>query len=237
MNSKWVNVLINDKPVEAYLSTPDGQGPHPGIVVAMHVFGIDKFVQGKCDALAEEGYIAIAPYLFHRSGISNNQLISYKFEDPMRREIAMPLKDKLIDCEIIDDMLAALDYLKKMDTSGSSFGVTGFCIGGRIAILMGVHSTEFVACADFYGVDMPTKKELLAYNKNNQEMCKYINAKSLKFLSLDGLYMALLGEKRMANYPQFSDHYFTGDYPIKPSDNLKGLQIKQLSLLSGKSNN
>jgi amidophosphoribosyltransferase len=90
---------------------------------------------------------------------------------------------------------------------------------------------------DFYGVDMPTKEELLAYKKNNDEMCKYINAKSLKFLSLEGLYRALTGQKRNNIYPQFSDHYFTGDYPIKPSDNLHGLKIKQLSLLSGKSNN
>ena len=89
---------------------------------------------------------------------------------------------------------------------------------------------------DFYGVDMPTKEELLAHEKNNGEMCKFIRAKSLKFLSLDGLYRALIGEKRNDNYPQFSDHYFTGDYPIKPQDNLKGLKIKQLSLLSGKSN-
>ena len=90
---------------------------------------------------------------------------------------------------------------------------------------------------DFYGVDMPTKEELLAYGKNNQEMCDYIKAKSLKFLSLEGLYIALLGDKRNSNYPQFSDHYFTGEYPIKPSDSLKGLKIKQLSLLSSKSNN
>ena len=90
---------------------------------------------------------------------------------------------------------------------------------------------------DFYGVDMPTNEELLAYNKNNKEMCEYINANSLKFLSLDGLYKALTGEKRNNSYPQFSDHYFTGDYPIRPSDNLEGLQVKQLSLLSGKSNN
>ena len=34
------------------------------------------------------------------------------------------------------------------------------------------------------------------------------------------------------DYPQFSDHYFTGEYPIKPSDNIKGLKVKQLSLLS-----
>ena len=90
---------------------------------------------------------------------------------------------------------------------------------------------------DFYGVDMPTEKELLANNKNNQEMCEYINAKSLKFLSLNGLYRALIGEKRNSNYPQFSDHYFTGDYPIKPHDDLQGLKVKQLSLLSSKSSN
>ena len=88
---------------------------------------------------------------------------------------------------------------------------------------------------DFYGVDMPTKEELLAHKKNTQQMCDYINAKSLEFLSLNGLYHALIKEKRNYNYPQFSDHYFTGDYPIKPSDNLEGLKVKQLSLLSSKS--
>ncbi len=88
---------------------------------------------------------------------------------------------------------------------------------------------------DFYGVDMPTRKELLAYNKNNQDMCKHIKAKSLKFLSLDGLYKALINQKRNNSYPQFSDHYFTGDYPIKPDDDLKGMKVKQLSLLSVKS--
>ena len=88
---------------------------------------------------------------------------------------------------------------------------------------------------DFYGVDMPSKKELLANKRSNGEMCEYIKAKSLKFLSLDGLYNALIGEKRNSIYPQFSDHYFTGDYPIKPHDSIKGFKIKQLSLLSGKS--
>ena len=90
---------------------------------------------------------------------------------------------------------------------------------------------------DFYGVDMPTKKELLAHQKTNEEMCQHIKAKSLKFLSLEGLYVALEKGKRNNSYPQFSDHYFTGDYPIKPSDNLGESKITQLSLLSGKSNN
>ena len=89
---------------------------------------------------------------------------------------------------------------------------------------------------DFYGVDMPTKEELLAHEKDISEMCNYIKAKSLKFLSLEGLYKALINEKRNNSYPQFSDHYFTGEYPIKPQDKIKGIKVKQLSLLSGKSN-
>ena len=90
---------------------------------------------------------------------------------------------------------------------------------------------------DFYGVDMPTKEELLANKKTNEEMCQIINAKTLKFLTLDGLYEALGKGKRNSTYPQFCDHYFTGDYPIKPEDNLNELKITQLSLLSSKSNN
>ena len=90
---------------------------------------------------------------------------------------------------------------------------------------------------DFYGVDMPTKKELLANGRTNQEICSYINAKSLKFLSLAGLYKALGFKERNKLYPQLSDHYFTGDYPVKPADLLDEGKITQLSLLSSKSNN
>ena len=90
---------------------------------------------------------------------------------------------------------------------------------------------------DFYGVDTPTKKELLAANKTNDEICKYIGAKSLKFLSLNGMYRAVGFEKRNENYPQLTDHYFTGDYPVKPIDELGDNKITQLSLLNTASNN
>ena len=83
---------------------------------------------------------------------------------------------------------------------------------------------------------MPTKEELLAHKKTIQEMSDYIGASSLRFLSIEGLYKALTNNKRNNDYPYFSDHYFTGDYPIKPSDNLEGIKLKQLSLLSVKSN-
>ena len=90
---------------------------------------------------------------------------------------------------------------------------------------------------DFYGVDTPTRKELLAANKTNDEICEYIGAKSLKFLSISGMYRAIGFDKRNENYPQLTDHYFTGDYPVKPIDELGDSKITQLSLLSTASNN
>ena len=90
---------------------------------------------------------------------------------------------------------------------------------------------------DFYGVDTPTKKELLAANKTNDEICEYIGAKSLRFLSIEGLYKAIGFEKRNETYPQLTDHYFTGEYPVKLVDELGDNKITQLSLLSTGSNN
>ena len=61
--------------------------------------------------------------------------------------------------------------------------------------------------------------------------------KSLKFLSIDGLYKAMGYEKRNNTYPQLTDHYFTGDYPVEIVDELGENKITQLSLLSTGSNN
>ena len=88
---------------------------------------------------------------------------------------------------------------------------------------------------DFYGVDMPTKKELLSSRKSIEEIRDYLGVESINFLTLDGLYKALIKNNRNNNYPQFSDHYFTGEYPIKALDKLGDEKITQLSLLSNKS--
>ena len=84
---------------------------------------------------------------------------------------------------------------------------------------------------------MPTKNELLAANKTVDEIRDYIGADSLKFLSIDGLYKAMGYEKRNDTYPQLTDHYFTGDYPVEIIDELGENKITQLSLLSTRSNN
>jgi len=71
---------------------------------------------------------------------------------------------------------------------------------------------------DYYGVDTPNKNELLASKFDLESMRKFINASTLQFLSIKGLYNSMGYEKRNPTYPQFTDHCFTGDYPIKPID-------------------
>jgi amidophosphoribosyltransferase len=71
---------------------------------------------------------------------------------------------------------------------------------------------------DFYGIDMPTERELMAANLTEGEMRKSLEVDTLGFLSVEGLYWALGEERRNAAIPQFSDHCFTADYPTRLVD-------------------
>jgi hypothetical protein len=71
---------------------------------------------------------------------------------------------------------------------------------------------------DFYGIDMPEREQLLAANKSLEEMARFLEVDSLGFLSVDGLYEALEAGPRDPVTPQFTDHYFTGDYPTRLTD-------------------
>ena len=73
------------------------------------------------------------------------------------------------------------------------------------------------------------------YSPQNLTLKKFINATTLKFLTIEGLYRSMGYEKRNSTYPQFTDHCFTGDYPIEPLDaNNKDLIQNGLSFLSSK---
>lgn len=84
---------------------------------------------------------------------------------------------------------------------------------------------------DYYGIDTPKKTELLAANMTREEMRSFVNADSLAFLSVEGLYRAMGEEARNPKMPQFTDHCFTGDYPTDLTDQQDDT-VQQLSLLA-----
>ena len=68
---------------------------------------------------------------------------------------------------------------------------------------------------DFYGIDMPDQDKLMAARHSIDEMRRMLEVDSLGFLSIDGLYRAMGETGRDKANPQFTDHYFTGDYPTR----------------------
>jgi amidophosphoribosyltransferase len=85
---------------------------------------------------------------------------------------------------------------------------------------------------DFYGIDTPEEKALLAATHSVEEMRKFIGVTSLAFLSVDGIYKSVGFEGRNNAQPQFTDHCFTGDYPTRLTDLVGESAKQQLSLLA-----
>ena len=131
---------VNGQDMEMYASLPSGSGPHPAVVVAFHVAGLDEFDKVMANRLAEEGYVAVVPDLFHR-------LSPEIMAGPRLGRLG-----HLSDPDIIVDMNAAVDFLKGQSAVDSErIGVTGFCMGGRVTWLMAATNPIFKAAAPFYG--------------------------------------------------------------------------------------
>jgi len=83
----------------------------------------------------------------------------------------------------------------------------------------------------FYGIDTPEEEKLLAHNYSVEQMCKFIGADSLAFISVDGLYRAVGEKKRDPKNPQFCDACFSGDYPVNLADHNDEDPQEELSFL------
>jgi amidophosphoribosyltransferase len=84
----------------------------------------------------------------------------------------------------------------------------------------------------FYGVDTPERSKLLAAMHDVDGMREFIQADSLAFISIDGLYRAVGQERRNDIRPQYCDACFTGDYPTRLTDHDDSAEVDQLSLLA-----
>jgi amidophosphoribosyltransferase len=85
---------------------------------------------------------------------------------------------------------------------------------------------------DYYGIDTPDRDKLLAAQMNLEEMRAYIDADSLAFLSVDGVYRSMGYARRDPVRPQFTDHCFTGEYPTRLTDVDGVPDMHQLGLLA-----
>lgn len=140
----WISLARPDKSIRAYTAVPKNAGPGaPGVVITMHIWGVDTSIRDCARRYAKAGYVAIAPDLYDRFGApSGDGATDYK---PFA-EIA----SKLVDSQVDGDLSAGAQWIKNAHPHGK-IGVTGFCMGGSICLRQTIDTPVFSAASVFYG--------------------------------------------------------------------------------------
>ena len=165
-------------------------------------------------------------------GIIRNHYVGRTFIEPTQqiRALGVKLKHNANRAVIEGKRVMLVDDSIVRGTTSVKIVQMMFDAGAR-EVHMAIASPP-ITHPDFYGIDTPEQKALLAATHTVEEMSNYIGVNSLTFLSVDGIYRATGYEMRDAVRPQFTDHCFTGDYPTALTDYSDGGNPHQLSLLA-----
>ncbi|MGH8192545.1 MAG: dienelactone hydrolase family protein [Rhodanobacteraceae bacterium] len=138
---------------------PTGDGPWPAVVVYMDAIGIRPAMLEIGERLAAEGYLALLPDLFYRSGPYAPMDAKTVFSDPAQRKT---LTEKFMapatPANIMSDTGAFLDWLAKQpDVKPGPVGTTGYCMGGRMSLTAaGTWPDRIAAAASYHGANLAT---------------------------------------------------------------------------------
>lgn len=132
--------MVELKSFKAYLSKPKGQGLFPAVIVIHEWWGLNENIKQITDRFAKEGFIALAVDLF-KGKIASSAQEAQKMVDDLDSE------------EALANLLEASEYLHstKINPDVGKAGVTGFCMGGKYALLLGSIDPSISAVAPFYG--------------------------------------------------------------------------------------
>jgi carboxymethylenebutenolidase len=136
-----VTVTTGDGEMEMYEASPsaDAKG---AVVVVQEAFGVNGHIEDVCRRFAAEGYHAVAPHLFHRTG---DPVLGYSQMDEIR-----PHMGALTMEGILADVDASLSHVRAAGFEGSGTGIVGFCMGGSVTFLVAARRA-IGAAVTFYG--------------------------------------------------------------------------------------
>ncbi|MGV9246214.1 dienelactone hydrolase family protein [Streptomyces sp. NPDC003710] len=166
-----VDIPTQDGTADAYLVHPDDRSPHPAVLLYMDAFGLRPQLKAMADRLARNGYTVLVPNLFYRHGraplVELPDLIDTSERPDLFRQI-MPFMRALTPQAAERDADA---YLRRLadcpQAAHGPVGVTGYCMGARLALCTaGTHPERVAAVAGFHGgrlaTDSPDSPHLVA---------------------------------------------------------------------------
>ncbi len=166
MSQHPVTLQIKAGACKAWVLTPEGRGPWPGVIMYVDGFGIRPAMIEMANHIAKQGYVVLLPDLYYRHG-------SYGPFDPKAvlkgdfRAIIGPLMASTDNLKAAEDTAAFLAYLdSRDDVAGDKVGTVGFCMGGGMALTAaGYYPERVAAAASFHGgnlaTDLPTSPHLV----------------------------------------------------------------------------
>lgn len=152
MPSSSIEIRTPDGVADAYLTQPEGEERHPGVLFIVDAFGLRPRIQEMADHIAAQGYAVLAPNIFYRDGRApvlpfpdmTDPEVRGRFMDDLR-----PIAGRLTPAAVSSDGAAYLDELEKV--SDGPFAITGYCMGGRIGWgIAGALPARVAALAGFH---------------------------------------------------------------------------------------
>lgn len=127
--------------IDGYLSRPKARGRYPLVLVVAGNKISEEYIPNTTAILAQGGFVGLAPNIF---SLQTDSMSAEEKQKTFRTEIT--------DEHVFRDLQAGIDYLKKQSfVKGKRVGITGFCLGGRIALMFAARSREVGAVVPFYG--------------------------------------------------------------------------------------
>lgn len=146
INSKYINLEVADgSTMLAYTASPENiTAETPAIIVLQEAFGVNGHIRKVAERFAAEGYLAIAPELFHRTAPEKTEISYTDFPS------AMPHMEALTVDALTADVQAAYQWLTQQPVSKENIFSVGYCLGGRVSFLANT-VLPLKAAVSYYG--------------------------------------------------------------------------------------
>lgn len=135
-----LHYLPDDEATTGYVALPEGDGPHPALILVHEWDGLNDRIRQVADAFAAEGYVALAADLYQgRTGSNRDENMALVQEARGNME------------QVVTNLNTAARYLRDRDDTSGKIAVMGWCFGGGIALSYGLDGDAHEGTAMFYG--------------------------------------------------------------------------------------
>lgn len=145
IRTEKLEIAVGEGTMGAYVARPADDIARPAVIVFMEIFGVNSHIREVTERVAREGYVAIAPDYFHRTGPG----IELAYDDAGMGE-GMGHLGQLGAESMIEDARATIATLRERADVTDKIGCMGFCIGGHMTYLTACE-TDVAAAASYYG--------------------------------------------------------------------------------------